>query len=303
MKQKERAPRRAGFARSSTLRGSLVRAARDLLLALALGLAAHSALAMPPGWARGCSRPIYGSVEAACATGLQTPGSFFTVDLARGICQFFNANGAPAGQTSLCQACPTGFQLDAQANCAQNPAFVGPNPYANVGADVQPGLGRDGVTGDAIFVASAIHAHTGNKYQREVDFEGAGAFPLTFVRHYNSQFTYASPLGLSWRHHYDRQVLFQDATHAAVVRPNGQAFEFVLSGGTWTSSIDLTDKLQSIAGGWQLRTQADETETYDATGRLLSIANRAELTQTLVYSTAATPASVAPRAGLLLAVI
>ena len=123
------------------------------------------------------------------------------------------------------------------------------------------------------------------------------------MRHYNSQFTYASPLGLSWRHHYDRQVLLQDATHVTVVRPNGQAFEFVLSGGTWTSSINLTDKLQSITGGWQLHTQADETETYNASGRLLSIANRAGLTQTLVYSTAATPASVAPRPGLLITVI
>ena len=95
---------------------------------------------MPPGWTKGCSRPIYGSVEAACATSLQTPGSFFTVDLTRGICQIFNANGAPAGQVSVCQACPTGFQLDAQANCVQNPSFVGPNPYANVGSDLQPAL-------------------------------------------------------------------------------------------------------------------------------------------------------------------
>src|SRR3954468_1888039 len=101
MKRKERAITRAGFDSSSELRHGLGRLARHLharhlLVALGLGLAAQGALAMPPGWAKGCSRPIYGSVEAACATSLQTPGSFFTVDLTRGICQIFNANGSPA---------------------------------------------------------------------------------------------------------------------------------------------------------------------------------------------------------------
>src|SRR5215213_3167677 len=176
MKRKERAITRAGFDSSRELRRVLVRHARHWLVALGLVLAAHSALAMPPGWTKGCSRPIYGSVEAACATSLQTPGQFFVVDLVRGICQIFNPNGSPAGQTSVCQACPTGFQLDPQANCVQSSSFVGPNPYANVGSDLQPALPAEDVAHDPILVADPIHAHTGNNYQREVDFEGAGAF-------------------------------------------------------------------------------------------------------------------------------
>jgi YD repeat-containing protein len=275
---------------------------RLLMLLLLLSAAAQSALAMPPGWTKGCIRPIYGSADGACATTLEIPGSFFTVDPVLGSCNYFSSNGAPTSQQSICMACPTGFAIDAQRNCSPQPGFAAADPYANAGSQVQPALSAAGTASDPIFVANPVNANTGNKYQREVDYEGVGPFPLMFVRHYNSQFIYQSQLGLSWRHHYDRQLLIVDATHVVVVRPNGQAFEFVLSGGVWTSAIDIVDRLQNIAGGWRLVTQADETETYDASGRLLSIADRTGLTQTLTYSTALTPPSIATKAGLLIAV-
>jgi len=275
---------------------------RLLMLLLLLSAAAQSALAMPPGWTKGCIRPIYGSADGACATTLEIPGSFFTVDPVLGSCNYFSSNGAPTSQQSICMACPTGFAIDAQRNCSPQPGFAAADPYANAGSQVQPALSAAGTASDPIFVANPVNANTGNKYQREVDYEGVGPFPLMFVRHYNSQFIYQSQLGLSWRHHYDRQLLIVDATHVVVVRPNGQAFEFVLSGGVWTSAIDIVDRLQNIAGGWRLVTQADETETYDASGRLLSIADHTGLTQTLTYSTALTPPSIATKAGLLIAV-
>jgi RHS repeat-associated protein len=265
-------------------------------------ICAGSAAAMPPGWTRGCINPIYGSAEAACATGLSSTVPTFTFDAQRGICTFIGTGGGPLGQQNLCQACPTGFALDAQANCARTNNFTGPDPYANAGIDVQPALGANGPTRDAIMVAGSIHAQTGNFYRRELDFQGAGSFPLVFERHYNSQFVYASPLGLNWRHSYDRQILPEDATHVAVVRPNGQAFYFALANGRWSSTTDLVDRLQSTGTGWQLITQADETETYDASGRLVTITNRAGLTQTLTYSTVATPPGIAPAPGLLLSV-
>lgn len=40
-----------------------------------------------------------------------------------------------------------------------------------------------------------IHGASGNKYQREVDFDGAGSFPLRFERHYNSRDFTATALG------------------------------------------------------------------------------------------------------------
>jgi RHS repeat-associated protein len=298
----------ASSQREIDVRGLVARHLRQtvaylLPLLLVFGMLPDSSAGMPSGFTKGCSKPIYGSADAACAVSLEVPGASFTINLATGTCTY---TGNTISSQLICADCPTGFQLDAQSRCVPGFDFNGIDPWANVGSQVQPAVSAvgpaAGALDDPILVGDPINAQTGNKYQREVDFEGVGAFPLMFVRHYNSQFTYQSQLGLSWRHHYDRQLLIVDATHLVVSRPNGQAFEFVLSSGTWSSATDIVDQLQSTATGWQLITQAGETETYDANGQLLSIANRAGLTQTLTYSTASTPASVAPRAGLLIAV-
>jgi YD repeat-containing protein len=276
---------------------------RTLLQALALFVVSTlSANAMPPGWTKGCSNPVYGSPDAACAVALEQPGSFYIADTVNGVCRFFNADGASIGQQFICPSCPSGFHVDANSNCSPNASFAGLDPFANVGSGAQSALTVSAASAQPLLVDDSINAATGNKYEREVDYEGAGPFPLTFVRYYNSQFTYQSQLGLSWRHNYDRQVLIEDASHVVVVRPEGQAFEFVLSNGSWASVNDPVDRLQSTAGGWVLINQADEIETYTASGQLTSITNRAGLTQTLFYSDAGTPASIAPQPGLLIKV-
>ena len=81
--------------------------------------------------------------------------------------------------------------------------------------------------------SNPICGGTGNKYQREIDYVGAGVFPLRFERHYNSAWPEARALGARWRNHYDRQ-LATTATQAAITRPEGQAFLFHLVGGVWT---------------------------------------------------------------------
>jgi YD repeat-containing protein len=195
--------------------------------------------------------------------------------------------------------------------------FAGTDPYANPGSQVQPPLAPLAVGGpaactDPILVGHPINTTTGNAYLQEVDYQGAGPFPLAFIRYYNSGGDFAASggnfavpqtnLGVGWRHNYDRQILVEDATDVVVVRPNGQAFQFTLAGGVWSSTIDVVDKLQTAGAGWQLVTQNDETEIYSSSGLLTTIANRAGLTQTLTYSTASTPASIAPQPGLLITV-
>jgi RHS repeat-associated protein len=282
-----------------------------MIVAILCSLQLNSAHAMPPGWTKGCLKPVYGSGEAACATGLDTPGATFVFDPIGGSCNYFGPFGAPFAQQSLCEDCPSGYFLDEQRSCSPLAEFNGPDPYADVGSQgrpdepaVDPINGDDSCPdADPAMVGNPINARTGNKYQREVDYVGAGTFPLTFVRHYNSQFTFQSQLGLGWRDNYDRQILPQSGTRVTVVRPNGQAFEFKLAANAWSSTTDIVDKLKSFpGGGWQLATQSDEVETYDANGRLMSISNRAGLTQRLIYSTTGTPPNVAPRAGLLITV-
>lgn len=48
-------------------------------------------------------------------------------------------------------------------------------------------------------VGNPIQASSGNKYQEEMDYRGAGALPLMFSRYYNSTLGY-------WRHTYSRSV-------------------------------------------------------------------------------------------------
>ena len=50
---------------------------------------------------------------------------------------------------------------------------------------------------------------SGNKYQAETDFAGVGGSALVFKRYYNSDLeTPAAELGMYWRDHYDRKLLF-----------------------------------------------------------------------------------------------
>ena len=126
---------------------------------------------------------------------------------------------------------------------------------------------------------------TGNKIQVEVDYVGAGAFPLRFVRTYNwlSQ-GLAGNLGAKWRHNYDRRLVGSvDAIGA--FRDDGAIVKFERVGSGWVPDADVTDRLEELAeGGWKLTLSAgDLVETYDASGKLLTITNRAGLTQTLSY--------------------
>lgn len=134
------------------------------------------------------------------------------------------------------------------------------------------------------FVGNPVHAGNQNKYQYEVDIEGAGSMPLDFARHYNSNSGYADGvLGSSWRHTYSRKLLVSDtnlpATVAAMVsaeRADGKVWQFKQAvDGTWPPiSGDIVLRLIELKSGstrtgWELRDfGTGNVEVYDATGRL-----------------------------------
>ena len=138
---------------------------------------------------------------------------------------------------------------------------------------------------------------TGNKIQAEVDYAGTGPFPLRFVRTYNWLSNGAGGnLGPKWRHNYDRRLFVNAAADAvAAFRDDGAAMKFELAGASWVPDADVTDRLEAIPGGQWMLTAADGdvTEKYDAAGKLLEIANRAGVKQTLSYF------SSGPNAGML----
>ena len=162
-------------------------------------------------------------------------------------------------------------------------------------------------------VSNPINFGTGDKYQSETDYVGKSG--LMFTRYYHSsQFVSAANLGSQWRHNYDRRItVFEDTvTHAVnfvtVTRGDGQQYQFTLQNGVWTPESDIVDQLTplttgGVSTGWQLATPAEEVETYDVQGKLVSIALRTGSLITFAYSNATTPLTIAPVAGLLISVM
>jgi len=100
--------------------------------------------------------------------------------------------------------------------------------------------------------------------------------------------------GSQWRGFYDRSVLLyiNGTTSIAIVkRADGKQFYFNLVNGVWVSDADVVGTLVETGvdasgnpTGWTYLNENDEVETYNAAGQLVSITNRAGLSQTLTYS-------------------
>jgi YD repeat-containing protein len=162
----------------------------------------------------------------------------------------------------------------------------------------------------SVRVGNPIDPQTGVKRQVELDYAASGPQPLRFERVYNSR-VYTRD-GRQWRHNYSAHIENHDFGTVPVAvahRPSGRVFLFTQAGADYVPDSDIDDRLTKLTDGggaltgWQYYDAAtDSTELYDAEGKLLSITNRAGLTQTLEHSTAATPPSIAPGPGYLVKV-
>lgn len=148
----------------------------------------------------------------------------------------------------------------------------------------------------------------GNMYEIALDYVGTGPFPLKLERYYNSGGTRFFPGSFNqafamanWRHSYERSISFmvrQGISFARVDRKDGNSIHFTLVGSTWTpGELDITERLEQAVENtqtiWKFTNLDDEVERYNVqTGRLLSITNRAGLTQNVLFDTANRVASV-----------
>jgi RHS repeat-associated protein len=130
-----------------------------------------------------------------------------------------------------------------------------------------------------------INAATGNKFQAETDFVVPAVGGLHFSRYYNS-------FSGEWTHTYSRRIVYSDFERglysAKVFRHDGRTLHFYKVLNQSTAGQDVIERLEPIldAGkivGWKFFTAEDAVETYDATGRLSSMTDRAGWTQTLAY--------------------
>ncbi|MFK2873628.1 RHS repeat-associated core domain-containing protein [Dyella lipolytica] len=180
---------------------------------------------------------------------------------------------------------------------------------AGTGTLHDAGLGSQGSSGGSPNVGDPINAATGNKYLEDEDY--ADSPWLTLRRFYNSSGTYPAHIGLQWRHSFDRFLQIAIANNPTptvyVIRPDGKQVKYTKSNGTWSTTLgspDLlteTDNSNGVATGYTLFVAASRHyENYDANGVLQGVTNQAGQSEIFTYSTASTPATVAPAAGLLL---
>ncbi|XVJ69751.1 MAG: RHS repeat protein [Rhizobacter sp.] len=172
-------------------------------------------------------------------------------------------------------------------------------------------------------VRNPVLPGSGVKVQSEADYIGSGSHPLTFNRFYRSRWALGAQFGAmgfapstaggaGWMHNYERQVRevpFAPVRMMRVMRPDGVVNAYTwkptagstTGAGQWLPEVGVWDSLTeqrdatNKTTGWTLKLQAtDAVETYSATGRLLKITERNGWVTNLLYSTAATPISVAP---------
>jgi len=228
----------------------------------------------------------------------------------------FNADSPAGGDYNLGA---TDYNLGAtDYNLGATDYNVGATDY-NVGADstnfgdyssmsCSSGDSNNALCGGS--VAEPINTATGNLTEQQNDYVGLGPLPLHFSRFYNSINSVSdlatTELGTNWRGTYDSAVTLltdQSVPTVRVVRPSGQSLLFTNSftdptvqwvatdSSVMATLVSLVDSSGAIVG-WRYTTREDMVETYDASGRLMSIADRAGLTQTLVYAASGTLTSV-----------
>lgn len=161
----------------------------------------------------------------------------------------------------------------------------------------------NGPNDDCPHCGDPIDASTGNVYEIETDYIGKGPFPLNLTRYYNSQSTLsaglaAGTLGANWSHHLGSYLVTVSATSKKMIRADGKVITFTLSSGNWVADADINAKLIPVLSGttltgWNYTTEEDQAESYDVSGKLVSIANRAGLKQTFAYDASGRLASVA----------
>jgi YD repeat-containing protein len=162
--------------------------------------------------------------------------------------------------------------------------------------------------------ANPVNIGSGNKYQSETVYRAASG-QLELILFYNSQagtsYFESLSFGTHWTVRYLVGVRDSGQGIIAVHRPDGRDLQFraPTSGTLYLGDADIADTLEKLIDGsgtligWRYSAkEGDEVEEFNAAGKLLLIRNRAGLQQTMTYSTASTPASIAPGAGLLIAV-
>ena len=125
---------------------------------------------------------------------------------------------------------------------------------------------------------------TGNKYQSETDFTSPGT-GLNFTRSYNSLSQQDGTLGFGWTGPNDKRLeLYNNGDLIQVREATGRGYPYQKqTDGTWLGDGDTTPTLTQDASGYTLTFRDGSSETYDTSGKLLTIKDANNKTTTYVY--------------------
>lgn len=172
--------------------------------------------------------------------------------------------------------CPSG-------DCSVDPSNLGvaetPNetPELDDLQDPPSSCPSDGEPMMNVLVGNPIDLGARNKIVTQADYRGVGIFPLDVTWRYNSR-------NGQWRHTYQRSLDLSQPNEITLVRHDGKDILYEDDGlGNWTSTVLSYHELVDNGSGWTLSLSSGLVEIYDTTGKLLSITNRAGLSQTLSY--------------------
>ena len=198
-----------------------------------------------------------------------------------------------------CSQCPTPY-LQPNGTCGMplfcspqtqkidpnNPGQCVPNP------NPQKNLGS---APEGHCVGNPINAGIANKYESALDYSSG---LLELKRYYNSSVaTKAGMFGTHQRSNYDRSIsTTSTAISLTAYRQDGKAYSYFRDdSGNWIPTSDVNDRIVELKDanririGWRYTLASDDSvETYSATGKLLSIADRTGRIQTPTYDLPAT---------------
>lgn len=267
--------------------------------------------------------------ESACATNLTCKPHTFSVTYgsstndagAAVTINYVNADGTTGhtfgGYIFASDVTGSGFQPKNAGGCRTMCTGGNGSPTDTLGPR---GSSQEGMTKTASnnvgtpLEGDPINAANGSVFRQDTDLHTSPW--LTFRRFYNSSsFVVATTMGPKWRHSFDRTInlMPNSGANGGLIyarRPDGSLVRFQSSGGVWTADTDAAETLtvtkdatSGLTTGYVLRVSATrETETYDVSGRLLSIADDNGVATTLTYSDTSTDPAIAPGPGLLIAV-